>query len=71
MQMTLYIHSKPDVDVDVSFLTQCISEIKKWMSRNFLCRKGDGVSSLVHPTSWAGSLTLSVDGFTLEFQTKL
>ncbi len=36
----IYMHSRPGQNLDVPFLTHCISEIKIWMSENFLCLKG-------------------------------
>ncbi len=34
----IYINSKPDVNMPASFLSQCFTEIKKWMSENLLCQ---------------------------------
>ncbi len=35
----IYIHSKPDVNMPVSFLSQCFTGIKKWMFENVLSKQ--------------------------------
>lgn len=71
----IYIHSKPDVNMPVSFLSQCFTEIKKWMSENFLCLNSDKTEVMLigspHQLRKAESITLSVDGSALKLQTKL
>jgi len=37
----IYIHSIPDVNMPVSFLSQCFTEIKEWLSENCLCLNND------------------------------
>ncbi len=63
----IYIHSKPDVNVAVSFFSQCFTEIKKWMSENFEVM----LIGSPHQLRKAESVTLSVDGYALQFQSKL
>ena len=59
----------------MSLLSQCFTEIKKWMSENFLCLNGDKTEVMLigspHQLCKAESITLSVDGSALQFQTKL
>ncbi len=61
----IYIHSRPGQNLDVPFLTHCISEIKIWMSKNFLCLNNDKTEVLLigssHQLRKAGSLILNID----------
>ncbi len=58
----------------VSFLSQCFSEIKKWMSGNLLCLNSDKTEVMLigspHQLHKAESATLGLDGSALQFQTK-
>uniref|UniRef100_A0A8C1UV32 Reverse transcriptase domain-containing protein n=1 Tax=Cyprinus carpio TaxID=7962 RepID=A0A8C1UV32_CYPCA len=71
----IYIHSKLDVNMPVSLLSQCFTEIKKWMYEIFLCLNSDKTEVMLigspHQLRKAESITLSVDGSALQFQTKL
>ena len=58
----------------VSLLSQCFTEIKKWMSENFLCLNSDKIEVMLIGSPHQlrkESITLSVDGSALQFQTKL
>ncbi len=69
------MHSRPDVNIPVSFLSQCFTEIKKWMSENCLCLNSDKDRSdaywFTSPVRKAESVTLGLVGSALQFQTKL
>ncbi len=69
------MHSRPDVNIPVSFLSQCFTEIKKWMSENFLCLNSDKTEVMLigspHLLRKAESVTLGLVGSALQFQTKL
>ncbi len=71
----IYMHSKAWSNLDVPFLTHCISEIKIWMSENFLCLNNDKTEVLLIGSSnqlrKAGSINLNLDGSVLESQSKL
>lgn len=71
----IYIHSKPDVSMAVSFLSQRFTEIKKWTSENVLCLISNKTEIMLivspHQLAKAETLTLRVDGYALKFQTKL
>ncbi len=64
------MHSRPGQNLDVPFLTHCISEIKIWMSENFLCLNNDKTEVLLIGSSnqlrKAGSIILNLDGSVLE-----
>ncbi len=70
----IYMHSRPGQNLDVPFLTHCISEIKIWMSENFLCLNNDKTEVLLIGSSnqlrKAGSIILNLDGSVLESQSK-
>ncbi len=70
----IYMHSRPGQNLDVPFLTHCISEIKIWMSKNFLCLNNDKTEVLLIGSSnqlcKAGSIILNLDGSVLESQSK-
>ncbi len=70
----IYIHSIPDANMAVSFLSQCFTEIKKLMSENVLCLNSDKTEVMLigshHQLCKAESVTLSVDGSALQLQTK-
>ncbi len=61
--------------MNVSHLSHCTSEIKLWMSDNFLCLNSSKTDVMLlgspHKLRNAGSLALSVDGVALELQSKL
>ncbi|MBN3312075.1 PCD15 protein, partial [Atractosteus spatula] len=71
----IYIHTKPDTDVAVSILSNCISDIKIWMTQNFLHLNCDKTEVMLigspHQLRKASPVTLSVDGSVLELQSKL
>ncbi len=70
----IYMHSRPGQNLDVPFLTHCISEIKIWMSENFLCLNNDKTEVLLIGSSnqlrKAGSIILNLNGSVLESQSK-
>ncbi len=75
----IYIHSKPDVNIPfqyayVSFLSQCFTEIKKWMSEKCICVNSDKTEVMLIGLSYqllkAESVTLGMAGYALQFQTK-
>lgn len=61
--------------MDVVHLSNSITEIKIWMSKNVLSLNSSKTEVMLlgspHQLQNAGSLTLSVDGVALEFQSKL
>ena len=71
----IYIHTRPGQQVNVGHLSNCIVEIKIWMSNNFLSLNGSKTEVMLlgspHQLRKVGSPTLSVDGVALEFKTKL
>ncbi len=70
----IYIHSKSGDNSAVAFLEHCISEVKIWMSQNFLCLNSDKTEVMLigspHQIRKAGTLALKMDGSVMEFQTK-
>uniref|UniRef100_A0A8C1MC95 Reverse transcriptase domain-containing protein n=1 Tax=Cyprinus carpio TaxID=7962 RepID=A0A8C1MC95_CYPCA len=71
----IYIHSKSGEHLDVDFLSGCVSEIKEWMSTNFLCLNSGKTEVMLigsrHQISKAGSLSLTIDGSVLATQAKV
>ncbi len=71
----IYINSRPGQHVDVVHLSNCITEIKIWMSNNSLKSLNRSKTEFMllgspHQLWNAVSLTLSVDGVALEFHSK-
>ncbi len=70
----IYIHSKPDVNMAVSFLSQCFTEIKNGCLKIFWLNSDKTEVMLIgspHQLCKAESVTSRVDGSALQFQTKL
>lgn len=71
----IYIHSKSGEHLDVDFLFGCVSEIKEWMNRNFLCVNGGKTEVMLigsrQQISKAGSLSLTIDDSVLATQAKV
>lgn len=71
----IYIYSQPGQYVEVFHLSNCITEIKIWMSNNFLSLNGSKIKFMLLSSPYlqknaGGFLTLSVDDFALELQSK-
>jgi len=66
----IYIHFRPNETVPVIFFPECISKMKEWMTDNFRLTQIMLVGS-PHQLCKAELVTLTVNGSTVEFQTKL
>lgn len=70
----IYIHSESDVNVAASHLSNCITDIKNWMSVNFLCLNSDKTEVLLigspHQLRRVKPVALHVDGSVMQFQSK-